>query len=129
MFLDSMFFLFEDVILWFYSIKLADFAYPSYIFLWLVILYLPLHGIDCADPIAGLVYVLYCIGSGATLFFALPGEFAKTSDLPIHFGTLLVMGLAAAYRWFHKNSQSLTREEHEEELKRQKGVTDGSSGS
>ena len=129
MFLESMTFLAEDFVIALYSITPKDFAYPSYILLWMVILYLPLHGIDCADPVAGMVYVLYCIGSGATLFFALPNEFNSLEDLGIHFGTLLAMGIAGAYRWGHKNSQTLTRAEHEEEVRKHKGISNDSSGS
>ena len=92
----------------------------------MVILYLPLHGIDREDPIAGMVYILYCVGSGATLFFALPNNFEEPEDLPIHFAVLLVMGLGAAYRWFHKNNQTLTREEYEESARKKKEMRDAS---
>ena len=119
MFLEWMTFLGEDIRQAIMALEPKDMAYPSYTILWLVILFYPLHGIDRQDPVAGLVYILYCLGSGATLVFALPEHFTNLSDMPMHIGVLMIMGLGAAYRWFHKNNQTLTREEHENLLKKE----------
>ncbi|NRA64703.1 MAG: hypothetical protein HRU19_09485 [Pseudobacteriovorax sp.] len=84
--------------------EMRDLAHPSYLMLWLVILFYPLHGVDRNDPIAGLVYVLYSLFVGTTVFFALPKNFQEISDLNTHFGILVIMGCVTAYRWwFHTN--------------------------
>ena len=120
MFFEWLSFLAEDIKLALLALEPKDLAYPTYAVLWVVILFYPLHGVDRQDPIAGLVYILYCVGAGATLFFALPDHFSRAIDLPLHFGVLTIMGGFAAYRWFHKNNQTLTREEHEKMMEKER---------
>ncbi|SMF79291.1 hypothetical protein [Pseudobacteriovorax antillogorgiicola] len=116
MFLDWLNFINEDFRTALGNLEPKDFAYPSYTLLWLIILFFPLAGIDRQDPIAGMVYILYCLGAGATLLFALPNNFDKLSDFSIHLTSLILMGLVAGYRWFHRNNQTMTRDEHEENV-------------
>ncbi len=104
MLLDWLKFLYEDATASYNSIEMNDLAYPSYILLWLLLLMFPLTRVDRSDPIAGLVYVLFSITTGATLIFGLPGDFTSFSDINIHFAILLGMGCIAAYRWFHINN-------------------------
>lgn len=118
MLLDWITFLADDIHQAILAIELKNLAYPTYIALWLIILFFPLSGIDKQDPIAGLVYILYCLGSGVTLFFALPGNFTKNSDIKTHLMVCLSMGLCACYRWFRNTNRTLTREEHEAFLKK-----------
>lgn len=121
MFLDWIKFVAEDVRLTITSLQLRDFAYPSYVLLWLIILFFPLTGVDREDPIAGLVYILYCLAAGATFVFALPGNLPDLSDSSIHIAVLSLMGVLSSYRWFHRNSQTLTKEEHEALERKRRG--------
>ena len=54
------------------SLEPVDFAQPSFVAMWVFIVMLPLIGIDRRDPIAGLVYILFCVAAGVALIFALP---------------------------------------------------------
>ena len=124
MLLDWFSFLKEDLQAVVYAFELNDLAYPTYFILWLIILFLPLLGIDRHDPIAGLVYILYLVTTGATLIFALPDNLNSVSDLNIHFSVLVAMGCAAAYRWFHDNNrrQVVLKEENKGETNESKGL-------
>lgn len=115
MFLDWLTFLYDDTLASYHSIEVSDLAYPSYIFLWLCILFTPLNRIDRQDPIAGLVYVLFSIATGATLFFGLPRNFTAFTDINIHFACLLAMGCIAAYRWFHGNDINTTKPKNQDQ--------------
>lgn len=67
--------------------------------LWLVILCLPLSGVDRRDHIAGLTYVLFCISAGVMLTIALPGRFGNFSDAPHHLEAIALFAFVAAVRW------------------------------
>ena len=82
------------------SIELKDLTYASYLVLWGVILFYPLHRVDRADPIAGLMYVFYSVAAGATVFFALPKIFTEPGDVGVHCAVLASMALISSYRWF-----------------------------
>ena len=117
MFLDWLKFVNEDFRLALNAMEPKDWAYPSYAALWLIILFFPLNKIDRQDPVAGLDYILFCLAAGATLFFAFPENFNRFSDISFHVGILTFMGMFSAYRWFHRNNQTLTKEEAENQKK------------
>lgn len=80
----------------------VDLARPTYFILWMVILFLPLIGIDRRDPIAGLVYVLYCVAAGVTLVIILPEKYSDVLSLKTQFNLVMAMIFCASFRWFYK---------------------------
>ena len=94
------------------SLELADLAYVSYFLVWAVILFYPLHKVDRADPIAGLMYVFFMLAAGAIVFFALPGLFRSFKDFNTHFGVLTGMAIIASYRWFRLDDKYKDLAEH-----------------
>ena len=107
------------------NIQLESMINPAYIILWIVILLYPLSGIDRQDTNSGLVYILYCLFSGAALFFALPKQEMKFSNFPSQVGILIFIGICAAYRWFHRKSETLTLKEREEILSKKETQKNG----
>ena len=91
--------LWKDILDAVLDLRPMDFAQPSFFALWLVILFMPLIGVDRRDPISGIVFVLFCMASGAALVFALPQELIPESDLKTINITLTCMGLGAGIRW------------------------------
>lgn len=83
------------------SVETNDLARPSFFALWIAIVALPLRGIDRRDPIAGLVYILYCMAAGAALLYALPQYYIQPPSLKAMNVTVCVMGIVAGVRWFY----------------------------
>lgn len=79
--------------------ELVDLTLPMFFGLWLVILFMPLIGIDRRDPNAGAVFVLYCVASGAALVFALPQQFLPHQSFETQAIALFCMACAATVRW------------------------------
>ena len=100
------------------SLEPVDFAMPSFIGLWIAILLMPLIGIDRRDPIAGLMYVLFCSGAGVALVFALPQKYAPPRTINLQITTVFFMGAVSAFRWFYgANPDALEEQRKQMELK------------
>ena len=91
--------LLKDILDAIFGLRPVDFAFGTFITMWLIILFMPLIGVDRRDPIAGMVFSLYCVASGAALVFALPQELMGETDLKTINITLSCMAIAAAVRW------------------------------
>lgn len=99
---DWMIFLLTDAKKGWDELSPTDFAQPSFLAIWGVIVAMPLMGIDRRDVIAGLVYTLFCVAAGAALVFALPMEFIPEPNFRSMFSTLLAMSGIAGLRWFYQ---------------------------
>lgn len=99
---DWMIFLLTDLKKGWDELGPTDFAQPSFLGLWGVIVFLPLAGIDRRDIIAGLVYTLFCVAAGAMLVFALPMQFIPAPTFRNMIFTLLAMAGIAGIRWFYQ---------------------------
>lgn len=71
--------------------------------LWGIIVFSPLKDVDRRDHLAAAVYVLFCMGAGVALVFAIPQEFLPQVSLGRTFVIIIVMGVIAALRWYYKN--------------------------
>ena len=96
------------------SLEPVDFAMPSFIGLWIIILFMPLFGIDRRDPIAGLMYVLFCSGAGVALVFALPQNYAPPRTMNLQITTVLFMGGVSAFRWFYGANPDILEEQRKQ---------------
>lgn len=81
------------------GLRPVDFAFGTFVMMWLIILFMPLIGVDRRDPIAGAVFSLYCVASGAALVYALPQEIMGETNLKTINISLTCMGIAAGIRW------------------------------
>ena len=102
-------------------LQAVDFALPSFICLWFMIVLLPLKGMDRRDPIAGAVYTMFCMGAGVVLMFALPKEYIPNPSLGVQVISVFLMGVVAAFRWgYGANEMLLAHELMLKEKKRKK---------
>ena len=101
-----------------YSLEPVDFATPSFVGLWILILLLPLIGIDRRDPIAGAVYMLFLTGAGVALVFALPQKFTSSGGSNIQLATVFVMAAVSGFRWFNGANPNVLEDQRKQmELK------------
>lgn len=99
---DWISFLVHDAIKGWQELEPTDFAQPSYLGLWGMMIALPLTGMDRRDAITGLVYMLFCLAAGATLVFALPMNFIPNPTFQSMVSTLTIMAGLAGLRWFYQ---------------------------
>ncbi len=89
------------------ALRAVDLALPTFFCLWLVILLMPLRGIDRRDPYGGAMYMLYLAASGVALIFALPRKYVATSpSLAVQLVAVICIILAAALRWYYGRDPS-----------------------
>ena len=81
------------------AFTVRDLTRPSFFGLWLVILLMPLIGVDRRDPVAGMVYVVFALGAGAALVFALPKDLVDEPSIQTIFWSMVLMGIASSVRW------------------------------
>ncbi len=84
------------------AIRAVDLAIPTFIGLWLLILALPLAGIDRRDPFSGLMYIIYLGATGVALVFALPSQYVEVEATPGNqVLSVATMMMIAAFRWWY----------------------------
>lgn len=74
--------------------------------LWVVILGLPLKGIDSSEVMTGLTYVLFLVGSGVMLAASAPSELLGKQEYGKALTLMLVLSAVSGVRWmiFYVNS-------------------------
>ena len=92
-------FIFKDLHDAWAAIEPVDFAKPSFIGLWLILLLTPLKGVDRRDLLAALVYTLFCMASAVILVFILPETFSPPEPMLNIFATTVFLSLLAFARW------------------------------
>ncbi len=93
----------KDLLAIFAEFSMKDLQYPFALVLWIILVSLPLHGVDRRDHIAGMSYTLYCTATAIVLFLALPGSFLELSDIGLHIAFVSFFVGVTSYRWFHSN--------------------------
>jgi hypothetical protein len=93
----------NDVLAIFAELSMKDLQYPFSLILWIVLVSLPLHGVERRDHIAGMSYTLYCTATAIVLFLALPGSFVDLADIGFHIAFVSFVVGVTSYRWFHSN--------------------------
>lgn len=93
----------KDVLAIFADLSTKDLQYPFALVLWVILVSLPLHGVDRRDHIAGMSYTLYCTVTAIILFLALPGSFLNLADVGFHIAFVSFFVGVTSYRWFHSN--------------------------
>jgi hypothetical protein len=90
------------------TIRAVDLAQPSFIALWMVILFTPLIGIDRRDHYCSAMYVAYLAGAGVALIFALPRQYIEQSSTFAGqiSGTIMMM-IVASLRWYLGSKQPM----------------------
>jgi hypothetical protein len=91
----------HDVLAVGFSTEIIDFAWPMFFALWLVLLWIPLIGIDRRDHVCAMVYVMYLMGAAAMFMFALPEQFMEPMSFLHMNGVLVLVGVVAAARWYY----------------------------
>jgi len=82
------------------GITFVDLSQFGFMGLWVIILLMPLKGVDQRDPLACLVYTVFIVACAATLMFALPALLAKDeSSFKDQFLTLMIVAALAVIRW------------------------------
>jgi hypothetical protein len=95
----------SDALAIFAELTLKDFQYPFALILWIILISLPLHGVERRDHIAGISYTLYCTSTAIVLFLALPGSFKEFTDIGVHIAFVSFFIGVTSYRWFHSNDR------------------------
>ena len=91
----------RDLIESYQAVRAVDLALPTFLGLWLVILLMPLRGIDRRDLYGGMMYTLYLTASGVALVFALPRKYLATSPtFEVQLLAVTCMILLAGLRWY-----------------------------
>lgn len=90
----------KDVLAIFAAFSPKDLQYPLALLLWVIVVSMPMHGVDRRDRIVGICYTLYCTATGITLFLALPEAVKSFSDVGLHLAIFSVLAAISAYRWF-----------------------------
>jgi len=103
--------LLEDVRVSWGEVQAIDFALPTFIGLWCLIVFLPLRGMDRRDPMSGAVYTMFCMGAGVCLMFALSKEYVANPTFGVQLISVSLMGLVAAVRWGYGSNNVLSQEE------------------
>lgn len=67
--------------------------------LWILILLIPLKGINRRDPISGMMYSLFCTAAGTALLIAIPQKYALDMPLRSQLNLILFMSVFSALRW------------------------------
>ncbi|WP_141731447.1 hypothetical protein [Oligoflexus tunisiensis] len=100
---DWLEFIQKDVLAIFAELSMKDLQYPFALVLWIILVSLPLHGVERRDHIAGMSYTLYCTATAIMLFLALPGSFADYTDIGFHIAFVSFFVGVTSYRWFYSN--------------------------
>jgi hypothetical protein len=101
------------------TIRAVDVAQPSFIALWMVILFTPLIGIDRRDKYCSMMYVAYLAGAGVALIFALPRQYIEqSSTLSGQLAGTVMMMIAAAVRWYYGARQVSGRSKQPNDVQR-----------
>jgi hypothetical protein len=100
---DWLEFIQKDVLAIFAELSMKDLQYPFALILWIILVSLPLHGVDRRDHIAGMSYTLYCTATAIVLFLALPESFMDLADIGFHIAFVSFFVGVTSYRWFHSN--------------------------
>ncbi len=100
---DWLEFIQKDLLAIFAEFSMKDLQYPFALILWIILVSLPLHGVDRRDHIAGMSYTLYCTATAIVLFLALPGSFLTLGDIGFHIAFVSFFVGVTSYRWFHSN--------------------------
>jgi len=103
-------------------LQAVDFALPSFACLWLLIVLLPLKGMDRRDPISGAMYTMFCMAAGVALMFALPQRYIPNPSLGVQVVGVMLMGFAGAFRWTRGANMVVLARELDTKAK---GVEDG----
>ena len=92
----------KDIYESYMTFSMVDLAQPSFIALWISILFMPLIGVDRRDRYCSLMYVMYLAGAGVTLIFALPQEyFGGHTNIASQLAGTIIMMIFAASRWWY----------------------------
>lgn len=89
----------KEVVEAFSALTYPDVAVALSVILWLVVLAIPLTGIDRRERMAGYTYVAFMAFSAAALVFAAPARLKDWRDAALHVVVILVMGVLAGARW------------------------------
>ena len=102
----------KDIYESYLTIRAVDLAQPSFIALWMVILFTPLMGIDRRDKYCSMMYISYLAGAGVALIFALPKQYiSQSSTLAGQVSGTIIMMIVAGIRWYYgaRQPQQVTK--------------------
>jgi hypothetical protein len=89
----------EDIVDAFASMSAQEWSVVVGSVMWLVLLWMPLRGIDRRDRIAGATYALWLGTAGFILILAVPRKMSASSYSSDHFFLLLALAAIAFIRW------------------------------
>jgi len=92
------------------TLTLRDFALPTFIFIWMMVLAFPLKGIPRTDIVTGATYMLYGTATGIFLTIVLPNKlFGQTLSRTEHLLLFFVMLFIISIRWWLRSNTTYTR--------------------
>lgn len=112
----------KDVLAFFAELSMRDLQYPFALLLWVILVSLPLHGVERRDHIAGISYTLYCTATAVVLFLALPGSFLDAADIGFHLAFISFAIGVTSYRWFHSHDTLIIVSDGQTIKKKKRGL-------
>lgn len=92
--------LWHDIKESFAGITMLEVSKQALFGLWLIILFMPLKGVDRRDMLACLVYTMFMGAAAATLFYAIPKALVEEeASLQDQFITLMIIFAFGCIRW------------------------------
>lgn len=67
--------------------------------IWLILVALPLTGIDRRDSTAGVTYVVFCVAAAVALLLALPARNRTLLEADVHVRVIALAAAIAGVRW------------------------------
>ncbi len=81
------------------GLHISDFAMPIGLILWLIILWIPLKGIDRDDSISGLTYLAFSAFTAAVLIIIMPSHLDRDPGFIADFRILAMVTVIGVFRW------------------------------
>lgn len=78
--------------------------------LWLVLLAMPLSGIDRRDPMTRITYLFFMCFGGVALMIAVPGKFPTVHDAGWQLSSMGAMAALASIRWARRPSRPTVKQ-------------------
>lgn len=99
----------EDLFTTYEQMSILDFRFALQFGMWLIILFIPLHGIDRRDYLTSATYCLFLMMCAGILLFAIPQSANELQYLPQHLLIFFVLSCLSVYRWFRPDIKAFRR--------------------
>lgn len=91
------------------ELSVKDFYDPAAVMLWLILLFLPLTGVERRNRVAAMTYMLYAASVAILLILAIPQNDPNLSAFPTHIAYVLAFVTVTLYRWYNRHDSFIVR--------------------